>query len=208
MKFDELQKTWQSRPTGFRLTIDSDLLLREVKRNKRHFDSLLFFRDAGQVALAVPLSIFFLHLGLKNNLWPFFLLALYPLAIAAFTLLDRICHKRKRPACTESLMACVETSLAQVAHQIWLLKNVFWWCILPADIAFAIFFGYLAWATTRELVGTVLLIVLMTILGCFALCILVSIVGYYLVRYAVRTEYIPREQELQELLSSLKDNNT
>jgi len=207
MKFDELQKTWQCRPTGFRLTIDSDLLLREVKRNKKHFDSLVFWRDVGQVGITIPVSVYFLHLGLKNNLWPFFLLAVWPWSLAVFMIVDRILQKRKRPACTEPLMACVESSLAQVSHQIWLLKNVFWWCILPANIAFAIFFGYLAWGTTHELVGTVLIIVLITILGCFAFCILVSTGGYYLVRYVVRKELIPRKQELEQLLSSLKNNN-
>jgi hypothetical protein len=201
-----LQKTWQSQGTGFKLTIDSDLLLREVKRNKKHFDSLIFWRDVGQVGIATPLSILFLYLGLKNNVWPFFLLALWSLGVAVFMIVDRISQQRKRPACTESLMDWVESSLAQVAHQIWLLRNVFWWCILPANIGFAIFFGYLAWGTTRELVGTVLIVVLLTILACFAFCILVSTGGYYLVRYAVQKELIPRKQELEQLLSSVREN--
>ena len=35
MTFDELQKNWQDQPSGFRLSIDSELLLKEVQRNQR-----------------------------------------------------------------------------------------------------------------------------------------------------------------------------
>ena len=36
------------------------------------------------------------------------------------------------------LKACVEISLHQVNHQIWLLKNVFWWYLLPIAAALGI----------------------------------------------------------------------
>jgi len=206
MTFDELQKTWQSRQTSLKLTIDSDLLLREVKRNKNRFEALILLRDVREVVISIAVAILFLHLGLKNNLWPFFLLALLFLYIAVFMIVDRISQRRKRPVFTESLMGWVKSSLAQVEHQIWLLKNVFWWALLPPNIGFAIFYGYLAWGTTYEVTGTVLVIVLLTILGCFAFCILVSAGIYYLNRYAVRKELNPRKAELEQLLNSLGQN--
>lgn len=206
MTSDELRKTWQSRQTSFKFTIDSDMLLREVKRNENHFEALVFLRDVREVVIASAMSILFLHLGLKNNLWPFFLLASWSLYIAVFMIVDRTSQRRKRPVLTESLMGCVESSLAQVAHQIWLLKNVFWWCILPANIGFGIFFGYLAWGTTRESVGMPLVIILVAIFGCFAFCIVVSTGIYYLNQYAVRKELNPRKQELEQLLGSIRED--
>jgi hypothetical protein len=203
MTFDELQKTWQAQQTGLKLSIDPDLLLREIKRNKRNFDSTVLWRDVREVGVAIAVSILFLHLGLKNSLWPFFLLALLCLYIAVFMIVDRIFQKRKRPVLTESLMGWVKSSLAEVDHQIWLLKNVFWWYLLPPNIGFAIFFGYLAWGTTRELVGTVLVIVLLTLFGCFAFCILISMVIYYMNRHVVRKELSPRRAELEQLRNSL-----
>jgi hypothetical protein len=205
MTFDELQRTWQSQQTGFKLSIDSDLLLREIKRNKKNFESIIFWRDVREVGIAIAVSILFVHLGLKNNLWPFFLLALLSLYIAVFMIVDRISQKRKRPERTESLVSCIERSLAQVDHQTWLLKNVFWWYLLPPNIGFAVFFGYLAWGTTRELVGTVLVIVLLTILGCFAFCILISTVIYYINRHVVRKELNPRKAELEQLRNGLAE---
>jgi hypothetical protein len=119
---------------------------------------------------------------------------------------DRISQRRRRPELTESLAGCIESSLAHVVHQIWLVKNVFWWAILPANIGFAIFFGYLAWGTTHEVVGMVLVIVLLTIFGCFAFCILVTTAIYYLNQYGVRKELNPRKAELEQLLNSLGQN--
>ena len=39
----------------------------------------------------------------------------------------------------------MESSLAQVEHQIWLLRNVFWWYLLPLALATLAFFGQVAW---------------------------------------------------------------
>jgi hypothetical protein len=206
MTFDELQKTWQSQQDDLKLSIDSGLLLKVVQRNKRHFEWAILLRDVREVGIAIAVSILFLHLGLKNSLWPFFLLALLFLGIAVFMVVDRISQRRKRPELTKSLAGCIESSLAQVGHQIWLVKNVFWWAILPANIGFAVFFGYLAWGTTRELVGTGLVLVLFVLLGCFAFCILVSTGIYYLNRYGVRKELNPRKQELEQLLSSIRED--
>ncbi len=207
MTFDELKEDWQSQPSGLKLTIDSDLILREVKRNREYFQASFILRDIGTAGIAVPMALFFLHLGLKNDVWPFFLLALLSLYMAVAMIIDRILQKRKRPKCTESLMGWVKSSLAEVDHQITVMKNVFWWYLLPANIAFAIFFGYLAWGTTREIIGTELVIILAILFGCFAFCIFVSIAGYYLHRYVVWRELNPRKQELEQLLGSLKNGD-
>ena len=51
--------------------------------------------------------------------------------VIGFFLVDRLRHRNVPPVAGEPLRRRVELSLAQVEHQIWLLKHVFWWYILP-----------------------------------------------------------------------------
>ena len=141
MTFDELQKTWQSQRASFKLTIDSDLLLREVKRNKRFFESAIFWRDVREVGVAFIMFLFFLYFGLKMKIWSLHATALLTLSVGVFMVVDRIVQKRKRPEPAGTLMGCIESSLAQVVHQIWLLKNVLWWYLLPLGVGIGIIVG-------------------------------------------------------------------
>ena len=72
MTFDELQKTWQSQQENYKLKIDSNLVLKEVKRNKKHFESAIFWRDVREVGIAIPGCIFFLYIGIENSVKFFF----------------------------------------------------------------------------------------------------------------------------------------
>jgi hypothetical protein len=48
---------------------------------------------------------------------------------------------RQRP----SLRSSIERSLAQVEHQIWLLRNIFWWYLMPPGAAMTIWLAHFAW---------------------------------------------------------------
>ena len=200
MTFDELQKTWQSQQTSFKLTIDSDLLLREVKRNKRFFESAIFWRDVREVGVAFLMFPFFLYFGLKMKIWSLHATALLTLSVGVFMVVDRIIQKRKRPELTGALMGYIENSLAQVVHQIWLLKNVLWWYLLPPSIGIAIFIGHLAWLI-RDLPGRGL--IFLSVYCVF--CVLLFWGVYLLNQRAVRKELNPRKEELEQLLNSLKN---
>ena len=65
--------------------------------------------------------------------------------VIGFILVDRIRHKQQPSEPGEPLLDCVKVSLTQVEHQIWLLRNVFWWYLLPFTIAILAFFAQLAW---------------------------------------------------------------
>ena len=145
MTFDELQKTWQSQESRFKLCIDSDMLLKEIRRNKKYFESAIFWRDVREGGGAFLMFVFFLYSSLKYGVWSLLLLAISVLSIGVFLVADRIVQKRRRPELTESLMGCVKGSLDEVVHQIWLVKNVFWWYLLPPGIGIAIFIGHVAW---------------------------------------------------------------
>jgi len=207
MTFNELQKNWQSQPGSFTLTIDSDILLKQVERNKRSFESSIFWRDFREVAVSIIMFIYFAYVGLTEKLWPMFLLALSCLWIASFMLTDRRIQKRRQPQVTEILTDCIKTSLYQVNHQIWLLKNVLWWYLLPLGVGIVIFMGYIALAKVSrdgisESIGWLLFIS-----GYLIFCFFFFWGVYWLNQRAVRKELLPRKQELEQIFKSLKSDD-
>jgi len=202
MTFDELQKTWQSQESSFKLTIDSDMLLREVRRNKKCFESAVFWRDVREAGVSFVLAVFFLYQGTKSNLWSLYFPALACIFVGVFMIVDRVIQKGKLPKPSDSLAGCIKISLAQVEHQIWLLRNVLWWYLLPFAIGVALFWGHVGWQVRNK--GPTGLIF---IGGCFAGLIILFTGIYYLNQYAVRKELVPRKQELESLLNSLTNDN-
>jgi len=206
MNLDDAQGLWQSQDSRARITIDSELLLKEVRRNEQSFRASVFWRDVREIGVAVVMAVLFIYWGLKSDLWPWFVVwplfvvALSMLWVAGFMLVDRIRHKRATAVFGESLAACTERSLAQVDHQIWLLENVFWWYLLPPGAAIELFFAWVAWQL-RDLPWTVLA----TTLAEMAIALVLFYGVYRLNQYAVRTYLRPRQLELKALLASLKE---
>jgi hypothetical protein len=201
MTFNELQKTWQEDTGNQKLTVDSNLLLREVKRNKKHFESTIFRRDVREVGVSFILAIFFLYLGMKSNLWSLYILALACIFVAVFMVIDRVIQKKKLPKPSDSLADCIKISLTQIEHQIWLLRNVFWSYLLPFAVGISLFWGHVAWKIRNDsLTG------LIFIGGCFVGLIILYADIYYLNQCAVRKELMPRKQDLESLLNSLTNN--
>ena len=200
MNFDELQKQWQSQSGGFKLRINADILLKEVQRNKENFESSIFWRDVREAGGSIVMAPVISYLALRYNLPMLHFLALACIFVAAFIIIDRIIQKKKFPRPNESLAGCVAISLAQMQHQIWLIKNVFWWYLLPFVIGISLFWGDVAWQM-HNWAG------LTFIGGCFVGLFILYTGVYYLNQYAVRKVLIPRKQELEELLKSIKDNN-
>lgn len=198
MNFEELQKTWQTQNRGPRLTLGADLLLKEVEHNRKYFVRSIFWRDVREVGAAAILALWSIRCGIKNHDWLSFLMALACLSVVAFMLADRWMQRKKRPAISDPLRACVEVSLGQVNHQIWLLKNVVWWYLLPLGLGLEITFGYSAWRFRSLGLSSVFMSVAMG-LG----CVLLYWGIYLLNQYAVRKGLEPRRQELEALLASI-----
>jgi hypothetical protein len=202
MTFNELQKTWQEDASSSKLTIDSDLLLREVKRNKEQFESTIFWRDVREAGGSFVLAVFFLYQGVKLNLWSLYLPALACIFVGVFMVIDRVIQKKKLPKPSDPLAGCIKISLAQVKHQIWLLRNVLWWYLLPFTIGISLFWGHVGWKVrSGNPIG------LIFIGGCFVSLIILYTGVYYLNQYGVRKELIPRKQELESLLKNLSNDN-
>lgn len=213
MTFDELQKNWQSQQADLKLTIDPDLLLREVKRNKRNFESTIFWRDVREIGAGFFASVFlfagcvfFWLIGLKNFVWPVLLLIVLSTEVGIFMLVDRIIQKRKCPEHGGTLIGYIESSLTQVVHQIWLLKNILWWYLLPLG-------GGVLICISSYGVMVTMIKGLENSLG-YLFFVLVYIVAnillnwgiYWLNQRAIHKELTPRKNELEELLSSLKND--
>lgn len=196
---DDLKRAWQGQP---RLTVDADLLLKEVQRKERRFSTMIFWRDFREVGLALVLAPLMIYLGLKNSSpWAYYLMVPVLLWIAGFMLVDRARHQRRpSPDSGEPLRRHLESSLAEVEHQIRLLRNVHWWALLPMAVAMLGFFCQVAW---RERGG-----------GWWTALSVSMVVGleggllggvYWLNRYAVRAMLEPRRLELNTLLMSFQD---
>src|SRR5258706_7416436 len=122
---------------------NADVLLNEVRRNQQQFRKTIFWRDAREVGAAVVLMVVSLTCGIQWHWWSLYFLAFCCFFVGAFFLVDRFIQRRKQPVTNDSLQACIQSFLLEVNHQIWLLKNIFWWYLLPGDIGFGAFFAQL-----------------------------------------------------------------
>jgi len=199
MNPDELKQAWKTVASQQRLTIEPARLLDEVRRNQRHLETTLFWRDVREVGVCLVMVPVWIWLGRNYALpWSWHLGIPALLWIAGFMLADRMRQRRRQPKPGNPLRECVEASLAQVEHQILLLRNVVWWYLLPPGIAMAAFFAQCAWVARDThwlaelfMVGVVIV----------AVWILWGV--YWLNQRAVRDQLEPRRRELLALRESL-----
>jgi hypothetical protein len=116
-------------------------------------------------------------------------------------LVDRLRRNGSSAAPTGTLRHHIETSLAEVDHQIRLLRNVFWWYLLPPGLSILAFLAQVTWQmqdggwlTAVSATGAVLIVGL--VYGGI----------YRLNQFAVRSELAPRRHELATLLADLQDD--
>lgn len=201
MSADDLKQAWQSQSSQPRLTIDTELLLKEVRQKQHQFTAIIFWRDAREIGISLLMIPVWIVMGISLKLpWAWYLMIPGILWIAGFLLIDRLRQGRKFSDPAGSLRQRVQSSLAQVDHQIWLLRNVNWWYQLPIALPMLAFFGQIVWdqrATGWEAVAAGAI---------FLLIVAIFMIGiYWLNQYAVRTDLQPRRKELELLLDSLQD---
>jgi len=204
MNFEDLQKAWQSQDASAKITINADVLLKEVRRNERQFRATIFCRDVREVGVCALMAVGFLGWGIHRQWWSLYLLSFCCIFVGAFFLLDRRTQRRKQPAKSDSLQACIENSLFEVNHQIWLLKNVFWWYLLPILIGLGAFSAQMLWADREVGLAKVIArggIFILTYGFTYGFV-------YWINQRAVRVQLTPRRQELETLLASLTSLST
>jgi hypothetical protein len=202
---EKLRQAWQSQPSGSQIHIDADVLVREVRRNQQSFRATIFWRDFREILAAafvvVAVSLHVVLKGIEEH-WPWLMLGVGAAFVAAYILFDRWRQRPNAPHYDGALISHIEQSLKEVEHQIWLLRNVFWWYLLPCALGglFPSVYFFATDLATREL---------QDFLGPFLLStgIFVAIFyGVYLLnQYAVRRGLEPRRQELLAMRDSLLD---
>jgi hypothetical protein len=207
MEPDMFQQAWQAHSSQTRVAVDAELLLEAVQRNQRQFRTMIFCRDFREVIVALLLIPVWFYLGAKNSSpWTWYLTVPVLVWIAGFMVAYRVRYNRKASEPGEPLRRCVQRSLAEVEDQIWLLRNIFWWYLLPPTISLMAFFGQVSWQTAVKtnswwegLVGATLLFAFLG--GVYGFI-------YYLNQRAVDAQLEPRRQELLALLASLGEESS
>jgi hypothetical protein len=205
MEPDKYQQAWQAHSSRTRVTVDADSLLKEVQSHQRNFRALIFWRDFREVVVALVLIPVWFCLGLTLSLpWTWWLTVPVLVWMAGFMLVYRRRHMPKPSGPDQPLLPSVKNSLSEVEGQIWLLRNVFWWYLLPPSISISAFFVQIGWST-RALGG------LQALAGVIVLEVLLALVYgaiYFLNQYAVRSQLEPRRGELLTLLATLRDETS
>jgi len=201
MNPEQYRQAWKAQSSQTRLAIDAELLLDELRRQEKSLRSMLFWRDVREVGTALLLVPVWLYLGVRQSSpWTWYLMVPALLWVAAYMLVDRMRHTRRPPDAGEPLRHRVESSLAQVEHQIGLLRNVLWWYLLPLAFSCLAFIGQVTWQVRAggwsvALAGSIMV----------ALVAVLFFGVYWLNQYAVRHNLEPRRRELESLLISLND---
>jgi hypothetical protein len=202
MSRDPLQEAWQSQPDP---PFDADRLVHEFRRGERQFATMIFLRDVREVGSSLVLLPVWVALGVGLGLpWSWYLVIPGLLWIAAFMTIDRLRRKKRRAGPGDSLVRGVGSALAEVEHQIWLLRNVFWWYQLPLAVPIMAFFAHTFWRLSRGSVGGM-------VMAFFATSFVTVFVGavnvwiYWINQKAVRSALEPRRQELAAMLRGLSD---
>jgi hypothetical protein len=196
---DPLQAIWQSQP---RPAIDTDRLVREFRQGQEKFAAMIFWRDVREVGVSLLLLPVWVAMGLGIGLpWTWYLVMPGIVWIAVFMTADRMRQRRRRAGPGEPLIRGVECSLAEVEHQIWLLRNVAWWYLLPLAVPMLAFFAHTFWQLSRGNVWE------MAIATSFVTVVVggVNAWVYWINQKAVRSTLEPRRQELASMLRGLSD---
>ncbi len=203
MNPDNFQEAWRAQSSQTRVTVNADLLLQEVQRSQSNFRSMIFWRDFREVVVAMVMLPIWFVMGYALSLpWTWYLTVPALLWVMGFIFVDRMRHPQKAPGPGDSLLTSAKDSLAQVEHQIWLLRNVAWWYLLPFTVSILAFFIHVSWRTYHswlEFLGTA------TTSSFFLFAVYGFI--YWLNQYAVRKQLEPQRQELLALLTSLNDES-
>src|ERR1700742_3130952 len=63
MDLDSFQKAWQSQTSQTRMTVDADLLRKEVQRSEQSFRSTIIARDLREIVVGLVMLPFWFYLG-------------------------------------------------------------------------------------------------------------------------------------------------
>jgi len=201
---DEFQKAWRTHLSETRVTVDADLLRKEVQLEQQNFRSRILARDSGEVGVALVMIPLWFVMGAALSLpWTWYLTVPVMIWLAGFMLVYRKRHKQPPSQPDDSLAVCVQRSLTEQEDQIWMLRNVFWWYLLPPTISILAFFAQTSWQLRSA--GWPEALMFFVLLASFLFAIYGFV--YYINRRAVRVQLEPKRDALLALLTSLTEES-
>lgn len=196
------------------VTVSTDVLLDEVRRNRQQFRGAILRHDLGQIVVATVLMLFFMDCG-DTVIWTGYLCAFGCFVVGAYFVVDRWRQWRAASNRSGSLTACAVASLADVNHQIWLRNKVLWWYLLPISVPLIIFCGSLVWdlrvppIDSKPIPATFILIVIKVASFLLIVGFVTSVNGatYWLTQSYRKKHFEPRRRELERLLNEIESDN-
>lgn len=202
---DDFQQAWQAHSSQTRVTVNADLLLKEVQRSQRDFRALISLQDFAVIGFSLLLLPVWIYMGVTMaSPWTWYLTVPALLWVIGFMLVFRARHEQTPNVPDEPLLRCANESLALVEHRIWLLRNAFWWSVLPTVIPLLAFTAHLSWLKFR--VGSDAFSDVNAFIFVFLLALLYFL--YHMNQRAACGDFEQRRQELLALLASLGDEST
>ena len=105
MQPDEFQQAWKSDATQDRVTIDADLLRKEVQRNRQDFRATMARRDCVEVGVALLLLPVWIYMGISGaSPWTWYLTVPALIWVAGYILVFRMRHKQEPGQSDDSLL--------------------------------------------------------------------------------------------------------
>ncbi len=202
MNLEELESAWREQERDLISTTDPHALAQKIRTQQRRFKRTIFWRDTREVGSSVFLVPFFIFCGWVQSIWGWYVLAAAVLVPDFFLLAGRLRQRRGEPRFGQSVLAGIEFSLGQVDHQIWLLRNVFWWYLLPLSIGFATAFLHVTLVLFESLGFSWFTLGMFLLLT--TICTIVLGLIYKANQLAVRMVLQPRRDELAGLLEHLR----
>ena len=203
MSLDKLQQAWKAEASQLKVTFDADLLSIQVQQSQDEFRSLIFWRDVREIGGSLLMILVWFAMGIGLSLpWSWWLTVPALLWISGFMLVDRKRHPKTPSEPGQSLLFYAKVSLSQIDHQIWLLRNVFWWYLFPFAISLSAFFIHVFWNMTGTWWGTMLVA---APFGLLLYCLYRRI--YRLNQEAVRHQLEPRQEHLQRIVTNLESDD-
>jgi CubicO group peptidase (beta-lactamase class C family) len=204
MELDRYKQAWKSTAGHTKVTIDREVLAQAVQKSHQGFQSTINGRDIREVSVALLLLIYWVYTGLTKTMpWTWWLTVPALIWIAGFILVDRKRHPQRPSEPGEPLCFYAKEALTQVEHQIWLLRNVFWWYLLPFCISMMAFFVHVSWNTSSSWVELSISVVFWTVF----VFVIYGLV-YWMNQYAVQKTLEPRRQDLLKLVKSIESESS
>lgn len=202
MSLDKLQQAWKDESSLIQVEIDMDQLSKEIQQSQEVFQTTIFWRDVREVGTALTMVPIWIVMGFALSMpWTWYLTIPALVWVAVFMLVDRKRHPQTSSEPGEPLLFYAKESLSQVEHQIWLLRNVFWWYLVPYSISLMAFFLQVSWESTGVWWAFA---IVASGFGAFLLVIYGWV--YRLNQTAVREQLEPRRKDLNQLVANLESD--